>query len=77
VILVGASVVLLQALVVALVEAGVGAGWAALIVGAVAGIAGLVLVRIGLGSLSTDALTPERTLHQVQKDLQTGKEQLS
>ncbi len=60
--------VLAAALVAALAEAGLDTGWAALIVGALLGIAAYILVNKGLSDLKLSSLAPSRTLKNVQRD---------
>ena len=70
-----ALIVLLQALVIALTNAGIPAGWAALIVGViVAGIA-YALIHKGTSDLKAHNLAPERTIDSLKQDAQTLKEQ--
>ncbi len=70
-----ALIVLLQALVIALTNMGIGPGWAALIVGiVVAGIAYL-LIHKGMSDLSAHNLAPERTIDALRQNNRTLKEQ--
>ena len=70
-----ALLVLLQALVIALTNAGIPAGWSALIVGViVAGIA-YVMIHKGTDDLKAGNLAPERTIDSLKQDAQTLKEQ--
>ena len=70
-----ALIVLLQALVIALTNAGIPAGWSALIVGVmVAGIA-YALIHKGTTDLKAGNLVPERTVDSLKQDAQTLKEQ--
>ena len=70
-----ALIVLLQALVIALTNAGIPAGWSALIVGViVAGIA-YVLIHKGTSDLKAGNLAPERTIYSLKQNAQTLKEQ--
>lgn len=70
-----ALIVLLQALVIALTNAGIPAGWSALIVGViVAGIA-YVLIHKGTRDLEAGNLAPERTIDSLKQNAQTLKEQ--
>ena len=70
-----ALIVLLQALVIALTNASIPAGWSALIVGViVAGIA-YVLIQKGASDLKAGNLAPERTIDSLKQDAQTLKEQ--
>lgn len=74
--LLAALLVLLQALVVALAEAGLGAGWASLVVGVVVAAIGYLLVRRGTANMSPSELVPERSLDQVRRDVDVAKEQV-
>jgi predicted phage tail protein len=65
--------VLAGALVIALAKY-MGAGWAALLVGAVLAVIGAVLVKKGTSDMS--GLVPERSAQQVAKDAQFVKEQV-
>jgi uncharacterized membrane protein YjjP (DUF1212 family) len=71
-----ALLVLLQALVVAIAEAGVPPAVAALIVGAVVAIVAYVLVHKGLRDLSAGNLAPNRTVDSLKRDARVAKEQL-
>lgn len=71
-----ALIVLLQALVIGITEAGVPAGWAALIVGVVVAVIAYVLIHKGTSDLKASNLAPERTLHAVRRDAQVVKEQV-
>lgn len=72
-----ALIVLLDALVYGLTEAGVERWLAALIVGVVVALIGFILVRKGQKDLSATRLAPDRTAANVRKDLQLVKEQVS
>jgi xanthine/uracil permease len=72
VLLLAALLVLLQALVGALALL-IGAIWAALLVGVVVAVLGVVLVRAGLKMMKPENLSPERTARQLQKDAQLVK----
>jgi hypothetical protein len=69
--------VLAAALVAALAETGLGAGWSALIVGAVILIVAAILAMRGLNALKPENLAPSRTVRNVQADAQTIKENVS
>jgi len=70
-----ALIVLLQAVVIGLTEAGIPAGWSALIVGVVvAGIA-YFLIHKGTNDLKAGNLAPQRTVDSVKRDAQAVKEQ--
>ena len=66
--------VLAAALVAALAEAGLDAGWAALIVGAGLGILAYVLINKGINDLKLSSLAPTRTVKNVQRDAEAVKE---
>lgn len=72
-----ALIILLDALVFGLVEAGLQRWLAALIVGGVVALIGFFLVRKGQNDLSASRLAPDRTVANVQKDLNLVKEQVS
>jgi uncharacterized membrane protein YqjE len=81
----GAAVLLLPALVI-LLMAGVyglaeGLGWSmwlsALVVGAAALTIGLIVVAIGASRLRPSALTPNKTIKQLQEDAAMAKRQMS
>lgn len=72
-----ALIILLDALVFGLVEAGLQRWLAALIVGGVVALIGFFLVRKGQNDLSASRLAPERTSANLQKDLNLVKEQVS
>ena len=66
--------VLAAALVAALTEAGIDAGWSALIVGAGLGIVAFALMSKGLNDLKLSSLAPTRTVKNVQRDAAAVKE---
>ena len=66
--------VLAGALVAALTEAGLDAGWSALIVGAALGLIAYVLMSRGLNDLKLTSLAPTRTVKNVQRDAAAVKE---
>ncbi|MGH6919785.1 MAG: phage holin family protein [Geminicoccaceae bacterium] len=70
-----ALIVLLQALVIGLTEAGLPAGWAALIVGAVVAVIAYVLIHKGTSDLKASNLAPDRTVNSLKRDAQVVKEQ--
>jgi hypothetical protein len=72
-----ALIILLDALVYGLTEAGIERWLAALIVGGAVAIIGFLLVRKGQNDLSAARLTPERTAENVRKDIKLVKEQVS
>jgi hypothetical protein len=75
VVLLVAMLVLVQALVIALAEV-MGAGWAALLVGGVLAVVGIVLVLRGRKDLSAASLVPERTIEQTSRDARLAREQI-
>lgn len=66
--------VLAAALVAALTEVGLDAGWAALIVGAALGIIAFMLIGKGVNDLKLSSLAPTRTVKNVQRDAAAVKE---
>jgi hypothetical protein len=74
--LIGAVNVLLAAAVTALIDAGVAAPWASLIVAAVVGLLGWLLTAKGLGNLKVSRLAPRRTAEQVRRDVHLVKERV-
>lgn len=70
-----ALLILLQALIVALTNMGLGAGWSSLLVGLAVGIVGVVLLQYGR-SLMKEGIVPKRTQTQVQRDAEMLKEQV-
>jgi xanthine/uracil permease len=72
-----ALIVLLDALVYGLAEAGLERWLAALIVGGVVAAIGFILVRKGQNDLSATRLAPERTVANVRKDMNLVKEHAS
>lgn len=66
--------VLAAALVAALTEAGIAAGWSALIVGAGLGLIAYVLINKGINDLKLSSLAPTRTVKNVQRDAAAVKE---
>ncbi len=67
--------ILLQALVVALTNLGLGAGWSSLLVGLAVGAIGVYLLQQGR-SLLGEGILPKRTQTQVQRDAEMLKEQV-
>jgi nucleoside permease NupC len=72
-----ALIVLLDALVYGLTEAGLERWLAALIVGGVIAAVAFLLVRKGQNDLSATRLAPERTAANLRKDINLVKEQVS
>ena len=66
--------VLSAALVAALTEAGIPAGWSALIVGGVFAIIAYVMLNKGTNDLKLSSLAPTRTAKNVKRDAQAVKE---
>jgi xanthine/uracil permease len=73
--LLAALIVLLQALVIALSNY-MDPAWAALLVGVVVAVLGVVLLKAGAKAASPENLKPDRTLRQVDKDITLAKEQV-
>ncbi len=66
--------VLAAALVAGLTEAGIDAGWSALIVGGVLAIVAFALMSKGINDLKMSSLAPTRTAKNVKRDAQAVKE---
>ena len=66
--------VLAAALTAALAEAGLGAGWAALVVGGVLAIIALVMALKGRNDLKLVSLAPTRTVKNVRRDAASVRE---
>ena len=66
--------VLSAALVAALTEAGIAAGWSAVIVGVLLAIVAYVMVQKGTNDLKLSSLAPTRTAKNVKRDAATMKE---
>ncbi len=73
--LLAALIVLLQALVIALSKV-MDPAWAALLVGVLVAIVGVLLIRAGAKMVDADNLKPERTVRQVENDVNLAKEQM-
>jgi acyl-coenzyme A thioesterase PaaI-like protein len=71
-----ALIVLLQALVIGIAEAGVPAGWASLIVGVIVAVIAYVLIHKGTSDLKGTHLAPSRTVDSLKRDAQVAKEQV-
>ena len=71
-----ALIVLLQALVIGITEAGVPAGWAALIVGVVVAAIAYGLIHKGTSDLKAGNLAPTRTMDSIKRDAHVAKEQV-
>jgi len=76
VLLIPALVVLLGAAVFAMIDAGIDARWAALAVGGVALIVGVLLALVGVRAMRADQLMPRKAMAHVQRDLSMAKNQL-
>lgn len=72
---IAALVVLLQALVHALAQTGIGMGWSSLIVGLAVALIGYLTLQRGRKNLTSDALAPKRSAEQLRKDAHLVKEQ--
>jgi hypothetical protein len=68
--------VLLAALTLGLVAAGLDAWVAALLVGAVVAVVGGVLVQRGLGALKREEVAPRQTVETLKEDAQWAKDQV-
>jgi hypothetical protein len=73
----GALFLLLQAAVLALVQSGMSPAGATLLVAAACIAAGFAFVFSGRKQLDGDALTPDRTIHGLQRDTRLVKEKLT
>ena len=82
--IVGGSVLLTPALVI-LLQAGVAAlitnnivnePWAPLIVGGAVFLIGIILLLVGMSRLKAEALVPNKTIQQIQSDVQVAKQQV-
>jgi len=76
VLLIPALVILLGAAVAALVNAGYESHWAALLVGGVALIIGVLLAYAGVRSMRVDNLKPTRTIENLQRDMCVARDHL-
>lgn len=76
ILLMPALVVLLEAAVAALVESGLAPYWSALAIGGGCFIIGLILLLIGVRWLRAGRLIPDKTLHQLQRDAATARNQV-
>lgn len=66
--------VLAAAIVAGLTEAGLNAGWAALIVGVALGVIAFILLSKGRSDLKLTSLAPTRTARNVQRDARAVKD---
>lgn len=72
----GALIVLLQALVIAITELGVPPALSSLIVGAVVAAIAYALIHKGTNDLKAGSLAPNRTIDSLRRDAQVAKEQV-
>jgi hypothetical protein len=72
-----ALVILLQAIVGLLVQAGLAFPLSALLVGGATLVLGIVLLISGMNRLKGENLIPEKTIHQLQRDAQVVKQEVS
>ena len=70
-----ALLVLLQALVIAISEAGVPPGWASLIVGVIVAAIAYFMIHKGTNDLKASSLAPDRTIDSLRRDTELVKEQ--
>ena len=77
VLVIPALVVLLGALVSALVSSGLAVYLASLIVGGSTLLIGVILMIAGTGRLKAENLVPQKTLHQLQRDVDVAKNEMS
>ena len=76
VLLMPALVVLLNAAVAGMIDAGMEAHWAALIVGGVTLLIGLVLLWVGVSRFRANKLVPSKTIEQLQQDASVARYQM-
>ncbi|MCJ8139185.1 phage holin family protein [Falsirhodobacter halotolerans] len=69
--------VLAFALVAGLAELGLGAGWAAVLVGVIFSVIALILVKNGINDLKAGHLAPARTANSLSKDANAIKDTVS
>lgn len=75
--LIGALVLVLEALVVALVATGLSAHWAILVAAAGAAVAGIILLASARNHLTNGDPVPFRTVDSLHRDARTAKETLT
>lgn len=68
--------VLAGAVVAAIANTGIDAGWAALIVGGVLAVVAVILGRKGMSDLKANELAPHRTVRAVSNDAAMAKEKM-
>lgn len=73
--LLASLLILLQALIVALTNLGLGAGWSSLIVGIAIGVIGIILLQQSRSAVG-EGIFPRRTQKQVRRDADMLKEQV-
>jgi hypothetical protein len=76
VLLIPALTILLGAAVIALNQYGLAAPLAAVAIGGGVFIIGVILLFLGIGRLKAKQMLPSRTLHQLQRDASTAKDQM-
>jgi hypothetical protein len=76
VLLIPALTILLGAAVIALNQYGLAAPLAAVAIGGAVFIIGVILLFLGIGRLKAKHMLPSRTLHQLQRDASTAKDQM-
>lgn len=72
-----ALVILLQAIVGLLVQTGMAFPLAAVVVGGVTLAMGILMLAGGINRLKSQTLVPERTIHQLQRDAEMVKQEVS
>ena len=72
-----ALVVLMEAIVSGLMRAGMAVTFAAALVGGISLVIGILLLIAGMGRLTSETLVPEKTLHQLQRDVEVAKHEAS
>ena len=70
-----ALVILLQAIVALLVQNGMSIALSSLIVGGITLVIGIFLLIAGIERLKGTKLTPEKTIHQLQRDAEMVKQE--
>ncbi|MGF7163125.1 protein-S-isoprenylcysteine O-methyltransferase Ste14 [Rhodoligotrophos appendicifer] len=76
VLIIAALGALVQAAVLGLIMAGIAPHWAALVVGVVLAIIGIIVVKMGMSQLSAAKLAPKRTVAQVNRDATLARDQV-
>jgi membrane protein implicated in regulation of membrane protease activity len=72
-----ALVILLQAIVGLLVQTGLSFPLAAVLVGGITLVIGILLLIAGVNRVQGESLVPEKTIHQLQRDAQVVKQETS